>query len=179
MGVSEAGEWNDLVAMGQGTDIVIRPAESADDVVLAELDYQSWDVSTEVMPRRDRGTPFFAGGMEPHQVLVAELNSTVVGWVRLMPPTPLASNAHVREIRGIQVDIAYRGQGIGGSLVDAACARVIKEGAHRIRARVLSTNIPSRRLFERSGFVVEGILPGEFRLDGRDVDDVLLGRALT
>jgi len=35
-----------------------------------------------------------------------------------------------------------------------------------------------RRLYESCGFVVEGVLRGEFHVDGRDVDDVLMARAL-
>jgi RimJ/RimL family protein N-acetyltransferase len=44
---------------------------------------------------------------------------------------------------------------------------------------VLGHNLPARRLYESEGFVVEGILPGEFLLDGVYVDDVLMGRPLT
>ncbi|MCZ9342980.1 GNAT family N-acetyltransferase, partial [Streptomyces sp. TRM76130] len=38
---------------------------------------------------------------------------------------------------------------------------------------------PARRLYESEGFVVEGVLPGEFLLDGGYADDVLMGKSLT
>jgi RimJ/RimL family protein N-acetyltransferase len=44
----------------------------------------------------------------------------------------------------------------------------------RITLRVLSTNPAARRLYESCGFVVEGVLRGEFLLEGREVDDVLM-----
>lgn len=44
--------------------------------------------------------------------------------------------------------------------------------------RVLGHNAPARALYESEGFVVEGLLPGEFFLDGRYVDDVMMGRSL-
>jgi RimJ/RimL family protein N-acetyltransferase len=44
--------------------------------------------------------------------------------------------------------------------------------------RVLGHNAAARRLYEGCGFVVEGVLPGEFLIEGRYVDDVLMGRAL-
>ena len=39
-------------------------------------------------------------------------------------------------------------------------------------------NPGARRLYERAGFVVEGVLRGEFVLDGVPVDDVLMARYL-
>ncbi|MFE0320554.1 GNAT family N-acetyltransferase, partial [Streptomyces albogriseolus] len=35
-----------------------------------------------------------------------------------------------------------------------------------------------RTLYASEGFAVEGVLPGEFHLDGRYVDDVLMGQSL-
>ena len=45
--------------------------------------------------------------------------------------------------------------------------------------RVLGPNATARALYERAGFVVEGVLREEFHLDGRYVDDVLMARDLT
>jgi len=39
---------------------------------------------------------------------------------------------------------------------------------------VLGHNVGARRLYERCGFVPEGVLRGEFLLEGRYVDDVLV-----
>jgi RimJ/RimL family protein N-acetyltransferase len=52
------------------------------------------------------------------------------------------------------------------------------QGACRITLRVPGHNGPARRLCESLGFVVEGVLPGEFLLEGAFVDDVLMGRLL-
>jgi RimJ/RimL family protein N-acetyltransferase len=43
---------------------------------------------------------------------------------------------------------------------------------------VFSPNEPARRLYESAGFVVEGVLPEEFLLDGRYVDDILMALVL-
>lgn len=48
----------------------------------------------------------------------------------------------------------------------------------RITLRVLGHNEPARALYEAEGFAVEGVLPGEFWLDGRYADDVMMGRSL-
>ncbi|NED74569.1 GNAT family N-acetyltransferase, partial [Streptomyces sp. SID9944] len=51
-----------------------------------------------------------------------------------------------------------------------------RQGARRITLRVLGHNTPARRLYESEGYAVEGVLPGEFLLEGAYVDDVLMGR---
>ncbi len=52
-------------------------------------------------------------------------------------------------------------------------------GARRITLRVLGHNTAARKQHESEGFVVEGVQPEEFHLDGEYVDDVLMGRSLT
>lgn len=115
----------------------------------------------------------------PEDLLVAALGSRLVGYVGHVPPTPLASNQHVRQIQGLQVSPDARGRGVGQALVEAACAAAQAQGARRMSLRVLGHNLPARRLYERCGFQVEGVLPEEFLLDGAYVDDVLMGRGLS
>ncbi|GHA85216.1 GNAT family N-acetyltransferase [Streptomyces chryseus] len=159
---------------------LIRPATTADEKELAELDRETWSPLHSVQPRpRPPYGPFFDAGHLPEDILVAELDSAVVGYVRTVAPTPLASNAHVREIQGLAVADRARGRGVGRALLRAACATARRRGALRMTLRVLGHNAPARALYEAEGFVVEGVLPGEFRLDGAYVDDVLMGRALT
>ena len=67
---------------------------------------------------------------------------------------------------------------MGRALLDAAVEEARRRGARRLTLRVLGANVAARRLYERSGFLVEGVLRGEFHLDGQDVDDVLMARAL-
>ncbi len=71
-----------------------------------------------------------------------------------------------------------RGAGVGRLLVRAACDEARRRGANRITLRVLAHNEPARALYASEGFAVEGVLPGEFFLNGRYVDDVCMGRSL-
>jgi hypothetical protein len=50
----------------------------------------------------------------------------------------------------------------------------ICEATSKVTLRVLGHNVGARRLYERCGFVPEGVLRGEFLLEGRYVDDVLM-----
>ncbi|MCX4677816.1 GNAT family N-acetyltransferase [Streptomyces sp. NBC_01433] len=103
----------------------------------------------------------------------------IAGYIRLVPPTPLACNAHVRQIQGLAVADWARGNGVARTLLRAAFAEARRQGANRITLRVLGHNAPARALYASEGFVVEGVLSGEFFLNGRYVDDVLMGRSLT
>jgi ribosomal protein S18 acetylase RimI-like enzyme len=158
--------------------LTIRPSRADDDRALADLDYRCWSVEHDVLPRRDPDEPFFYPSDFLDDVLVAEVGGVPVGWVRLRPPSPLQSNAHVQQIQGLVVDPCVRRQGVGRALVDAARELARQRGARRITLRVLGTNAVAQRLYKAAGFTVEGVLPGEFHVGGRDVDDVLMGQRL-
>ena len=81
-------------------------------------------------------------------------------------------------VDGLAVDPDRRRLGIARQLVEAAVAEARHRGARKVTLRVLGPNTGARRVYERCGFVVEGVLRGEFRIDGHDVDDVLLARSL-
>ncbi|RYY44131.1 MAG: N-acetyltransferase [Actinomycetales bacterium] len=52
------------------------------------------------------------------------------------------------------------------------------EGAAKVTLRVLGTNPTARRLYERCGFAVEGVLVGEFVIEGSPVDDLWMATHL-
>ncbi|GHB59647.1 N-acetyltransferase [Streptomyces viridiviolaceus] len=156
----------------------IRHARPDDEQTLRRLDHETWSYLHAVSPRPQPDDPFFSERSGPGDHLVAELDGGVVGYVRLGFPTELASNRHVRQIRGLAVADAARGAGVGRALVRAAVEEARREGARRITLRVLGHNAAARGLYESEGFVVEGVQPEEFCLDGTYVDDVLMGQAL-
>jgi ribosomal protein S18 acetylase RimI-like enzyme len=157
----------------------IRGALPDDEEELALLDRRTWSPLHEVVPEpQPPYRPFFDERHLPGDYLVAELDRRIVGYVRLAFPTPLASNAHVRQIQGLAVADEARGRGVGRALVRAAVEEARRRGARRLTLRVLGHNTPARKLYESEGFAVEGVLPEEFFLGGRYVDDVLMGRGL-
>ncbi|WP_306337512.1 GNAT family N-acetyltransferase [Streptomyces sp. KL118A] len=160
-------------------DMHIRTALPEDDDALARLDRATWSTLHAVQPRpQPPYEPFFDDRFGPRDHLVAEVDGRIVGYVKLGYPTPLLANAHVRQIQGFVVAEEARGRGIGRRLIRAAMDEARRQRALRITLRVLGHNIPARGLYEAEGFVVEGVLPGEFLLDGAYVDDVLMGRPL-
>ncbi|MFE4355276.1 MULTISPECIES: GNAT family N-acetyltransferase [unclassified Kitasatospora] len=159
-------------------DLIIRTARSEDERELAVLNHAAWSVLSDVSPRPPVEDPVFDERHPAEQYLLAVLDGRIVGYIRQVPATPLASNRHVRQIQGLAVDDTVRGRGIGRRLVEAACAAARAEGARKLTLRVLGWNAPARRLYESCGFVVEGSLAEEFLIDGRYVDDVWMARRL-
>ncbi|GAA2226214.1 MULTISPECIES: GNAT family N-acetyltransferase [Kitasatospora] len=155
--------------------VTIRGALTEDGPQLAVIDHEAWSRTSDVLPQPARDVEYFNERRAPEQFLVAESQGLVVGYVRQVPVTPLESNRHIRQIQGFAVLPEARGRGIGALLLDAAIEAARADRIRRLTLRVLGWNVNARRLYERAGFTVDGILPGEFHLDGHYVDDVLMG----
>ena len=159
----------------------IRGATEQDGTALARIDLATWTsaVSPAPPPADPAGYAFFDDSTTPDAVLVAEVRGVVVGWAEVQPGAPrVSSHAHVHELRGLAVDPSHQGGGVGRALVEAAAQGCRQRGARKLTLRVLGPNVVARRLYERCGFVVEGVLRQEFLLEGHYVDDVLMARRL-
>ncbi|MFC1412944.1 N-acetyltransferase family protein [Streptacidiphilus sp. N1-12] len=161
--------------------LVVRTAESGDGPALAALDYRCWSRLSDVQERPAPPAPdavFYDERHLPEHYLLALLDGELVGYIRLVLPTSLPSNAHIRTIHGLAVDPSVRRHGVGRTLIEAALAEARRVGARRVTLRVLGYNAPARALYESLGFGVEGVAPEEFYLDGTYVDDVAMGLTL-
>ena len=159
--------------------IEVRAARYDDDAALARVDAGTWTADVSPAPAPPPGTPFFGERTRPDDVLVAVSGGEVVGYVKLHQPIPLPAHEHVLEMNGLAVEPHRQGTGAGRRLVEAAVEEARRRGARKLSLRVLGPNVRARRLYESCGFVVEGVLQGEFRLGGAYVDDVLMARHLT
>lgn len=158
----------------------IRPARADDDAPLLEIDFATWSqaVSPAPVPTRESRTSFFDDRTELANYLVAEVDGKIAGYVLVHQNIPLDSHRHVLGINGLAVAPAAQGKGVGRALVEAAVEEAGRRGATKVSLRVLGENPGARRLYERCGFVIEGVLRGEFELDGKLVDDYLMARYL-
>jgi ribosomal protein S18 acetylase RimI-like enzyme len=160
--------------------IVVRPAVPEDEQALAALDRVTWtDATSPAPPPPEPDTRFFTERVDMRDVLVAEVDGAVAGYVRLAHATPLRASDHVLTINGVAVAPEFQRRGVGRALIDAAVDEAGARGARRLTLRVLGPNAAARRLYASAGFVVEGVLRGEFRIGDEYVDDVLMARDLT
>ena len=158
--------------------ITIRTARAEDEAVLAEIDRRTWTPAVSPAPAPPPGTPFFDEDARPGDFLVAEDDGVVAGYVRLAEGFGIPAHRHVLVIGGLAVAPDRQRQGIARRLVEAAVAEACRRGARKVTLRVLGHNTGARRVYEHCGFVTEGVLRGEFRIDGEDVDDILMARPL-
>jgi ribosomal protein S18 acetylase RimI-like enzyme len=159
--------------------LAVRFAEPGDEAALAALDQATWTAEVTPAPPPPPGKPFFDERTEPGDVLVAELEGAVAGYVRLGRATELRASDHVVTISGLAVDPRRQRRGVGRALVEAAVREAAARGARRLTLRVLGHNTGARALYESCGFAVEGIQRDEFLLEGRYVDDVLMALDLS
>lgn len=154
--------------------IRIRTSDMQDEPALLALDTSTWSTDVTPAPVREPGSTFFNDRTRPEDVLVADADGRVVGYVILHQSIPLASHSHVLEIHGLAVDPSHQGHGVGHQLLEQAKQEAQHRGARKLSLRVLSPNTSARRLYESCGFAVEGVLKAEFVLQGQLVDDVLM-----
>lgn len=156
----------------------VRPATAADEAPLAKLDERTWTTAVSPAPAPPPGSPFFDDGTRPENVLVAEHDGALAGYVRVDEGFGIPAHRHVLVIGGLAVDPDRRRLGIARRLVEAAVAEARRRGARKLTLRVLGHNTAARKVYESCGFTIEGVLRAEFHVDGADIDDVLMARAL-
>jgi len=92
---------------------------------------------------------------EAGELLVIEDGGKVVGAVRW---ALVNRRSRIADIRTLMLDPAERGRGLATAAVRELAERLFLERwLHRVEAEVYGFNIGGRRVFERAGFVNEGV----------------------
>ncbi|OCJ43179.1 GNAT family N-acetyltransferase [Agrobacterium rubi] len=114
---------------------------------------------------------FVLGMMEggnPH--VVATIENTVVGWCDISRHV-FPTHAH-RGTLGMGIIPGYRGRGLGARLMAAALEQARDAGFIRIELSVHANNAPAIALYEKVGFIKEGIQRRSVLIDGAYIDTV-------
>lgn len=132
--------------------IHIRHAISADADAIARLSGELGYPSTEAAVRERLAHLLAAPG--PHAVMVSvDGRGAVTGWVHASLERTVESDPYV-EIRGLVVEEAHRGKGIGEALVRAAVAWARGRGVGKVRVRSNVVRERTRAFYLRLGFAV-------------------------
>ena len=118
------------------------------------------DCRAYVLDMRRRGFPQYVALYDTH----------VVGWCDISPANrPVYAHSGTL---GIGIVAGYRGRGLGTRLLAAALQRAREIGLTRIELDVRAANTPAIALYERFGFVREGVKKNAVRVDG-EYEDVI------
>lgn len=109
---------------------------------------------------------------------VALCGPKVVGWCDIVRLYPYPGYEHNGRL-GMGVLAPWRGQGLGRGLLDQALSAALAAGFRRVELEVYASNTAALALYQRCGFVVEGVKRAMRVLDGRVDDVVLMARAIT
>jgi ribosomal protein S18 acetylase RimI-like enzyme len=104
---------------------------------------------------------------------VALLDGRVVGWCDILP-LERPTLAHGGTL-GIGVARDFRGRGIGTALLQETLERAKAAGLTRIELTVREDNLRAIALYEKLGFVREGLKRNAVRLDGEYGNLVSMG----
>ena len=109
-------------------------------------------------------------------LLIAEVEGQPVGLTH-MAGESRSEEAHVGTF-GISVDGEWRGHGVGAALLEVLAEWALAHGVTRIQGGVFATNPRALELYERHGFVREGVARHAVIRDGKPIDQILIARLL-
>ncbi len=101
---------------------------------------------------------------------VALHGSDIVGWSDISP-LRREGFTHCGAL-GMGVRKDYRRLGIGTRLLECSLCAASELGLERIELEVFASNTPAIRLYEKAGFVIEGVKKKGRKLDG-EYDDLV------
>ncbi|WP_145638027.1 GNAT family N-acetyltransferase [Neorhizobium alkalisoli] len=108
----------------------------------------------------------------PHRVAVA--GGEVVGWCDIRR---LARDAQAHcGVLGMGVIPGYRDRGLGRKLILSALEAAKHAGLRRVELHAHADNTRAIALYEKVGFLHEGIARDAVRIDGRYIDSVLMAK---
>lgn len=116
---------------------------------------------------------------EKNLLIVAATDNSVVGALSgiQMDCGRSQQTAHILNI-GLHIIPEYRGLGIGSRMLDYAIDWAKERKFKKLEANIFTTNKRSLHLFDRAGFIEEGMRHKRIRIGNQYIDEVLVGKIL-
>jgi RimJ/RimL family protein N-acetyltransferase len=140
---------------------VVDDAEAVTDLFEAVAAEGIW-IGTEAGFDRDERIERIRSAYEDPDTFTAyvvgeDRSDRIVGCIGLSTPA-----SGVAEFGMLLLD-GYRGRGLGSALLAAAIERARQRGMHKVALQMWPHNAPGRALYEKFGFVDEGLLVRHYR----------------
>ena len=166
-------------------DVRMRAAGPDDAAALLQLK-QRLDQETSFMlleaGERDASVPTLAGELESAArsgnsvVIVAETGGELAGYIELTGGTFHRNQATAYVVIGVLA--AAGGRGVGRGLLEEAKRWAVAHGVHRLELTVMAHNHRAIRLYERTGFSIEGRRSECLLIDGQFIDELYMAMVL-
>jgi RimJ/RimL family protein N-acetyltransferase len=107
-------------------------------------------------------------------ILVATDENIIVGFISAQRSVQrrIRHNAYI--VVGIRE--SFRGKGIGSNLFDKLDSWAIDNNIKRLELSVICSNVVAKHLYEKKGFMVEGIKKNSMIIDGEYVDEFCMAK---
>ncbi len=129
-------------------------------------------VINPVTSRFEKENWYYRQKEEDNVVVVSEVDQVVVGQC-MIEHIGWDAAAHVGEL-GIILTPSFRNMGIGRLLIEAALKGALEKGFEKVVLSCFHTNIRALSLYKSMGFRKLGVRDQQFRLDGKNYDEILM-----
>lgn len=165
-----------------GREIVIRPAEATDAAGLLRLSNEIRAEGVYYVAEEPRLSveeyAEYLRLLDPDRNLVlAALDGTRVVGTTTVIAGYLRKTSHVAEI-GIGIAADHRAAGLGRAMLTTAADWAYQRGLVRLELSVFASNERALALYRQLGFSEEGRRRAKYLIDGRYVDEIIMGRLL-
>ncbi|MBP1845366.1 RimJ/RimL family protein N-acetyltransferase [Rhizobium petrolearium] len=145
----------------------IESFHKALDMVSRERKYLTFLEAPPLESTREFVLDMIEGG---HPQVVAVMGGKVVGWCDIRRHAR-ETHAHCGAL-GMGIIPGYRDKGLGKRLICAALELACERGFHRVELHVHADNPRAIALYEKVGFVREGVARDAVKIDGRFIDAI-------
>ena len=109
-------------------------------------------------------------------IFVAETKAKLVGYIAVFGGNFKRNYSTAQIVIGVLQ--AYTGQGLGRELFAEVFQWATAQHLHRLELTVMAHNENALSLYQKQGFVIEGVKKDSLLLDGDFVDEYYMGRLL-
>jgi len=168
--------------------MLIRDAEAADALAIAEVHVRSWQVAyrgllpddyLDGLRPEDRAKKYTLGSADENQPLtiVALEHGVICGFATTMPARDADAGKSVGELAALYVDPKEWGKRIGAALIQAARSRLSERGFQKAILWILVGNVRAQRFYETDGWQFDGMRRAD-QVWGVTVDEARMVRSL-
>lgn len=107
-------------------------------------------------------------------LFVVEENDELIGFITANRGTSNRTKHRAYVVIGIRK--AFQGRGLGTKLFSELDKWAVNTGIHRLELTVMVQNVTAKALYEKCGFVVEGVKKDSMCVDGEYVDEYYMSK---